>query len=109
MGYKVKATFSIGLHERDLPLFPPRPTDAGSQSEELIKNYFGVGGISKQGKNSVQYRVSNIKELELICSHFDKYPLLTKKYSDFLLFKQAIYLIKQGEHLNMEGLFGCTW
>lgn len=42
--------------------------------------------------------------MELICSHFDKYPLLTKKHSDFLLFKQAIFLVKQGEHLNMEGL-----
>lgn len=91
-GYRVKATFSIGLHERDLPLL------------KLIQNYFGVGSISKQGKNSMQYRVSSIKELGLIISHFYKYPLVSKKNADFLLFKEAYSLIKQGEHLSMEGL-----
>jgi hypothetical protein len=91
-GYRVKATFSIGLHERDLPLL------------KLIQNYFGVGSISKQGKNSIQYRVSGIEELGLIISHFDEYPLVSKKNADFLLFKEAYSLIKQGEHLNMDGL-----
>lgn len=71
---------------------------------KLIQNYFGVGSISKQGKNSFQYRVSGIEELDLIIFHFDKYPLVSKKYADFLLFKEVYYLIKQGEHLNMEGL-----
>jgi hypothetical protein len=90
--YRVKATFSIGLHERDLPLL------------NLIQNYFGVGSVTKQGKESFQYRVSSVKELELIISHFDRYPLITKKHADFLLFKQAVHIMKQGEHLNMEGL-----
>lgn len=78
--YRVKATFSSrsgGLHERDLPLL------------NLIQNYFGVGSVTKQGKESFQYRVSSVKELELIISHFDRYPLITKKHADFLLFKQA--------------------
>lgn len=90
--FRVKATFSIGLHERDLPLL------------KHIQNYFGVGSVTKQGKNSFQYRVSSIKELDLIISHFDKYPLMSKKHADFLLFKQAVSLIKQGEHLNIDGL-----
>ena len=91
-GYRVKSTFSIGLHKRDLPLLG------------LIKNYFGVGNITKQGENSFIYRVTCLKELEIIISHFDSYPLLTKKHADFLLFKEIINLMKEKEHINMEGL-----
>src|SRR5947209_3140478 len=41
-GYRVKATFSIGLHERDLPLL------------QLIKEFFGVGSITKSSINGIQ-------------------------------------------------------
>lgn len=92
-GYRVKATFSIGLHSRDRALL------------ELIKYSFdGVGNVTQQGENGFIYRVSDLKELEIIISHFDQYPLLTKKYADFLLFKEVIDLMKKKEHLNMEGL-----
>lgn len=30
--------------------------------------------------------------------------MLTKKHADFLLFKEIINLMKEKEHLNMEGL-----
>jgi hypothetical protein len=36
--------------------------------------------------------VSSIKELEVIINHFDKYPLLTQKQADYLLFKSAFAL-----------------
>lgn len=42
--------------------------------------------------------------MEVIIAHFDKYPLITHKYSDFELFKLVVYSMKQGEHLTMEGL-----
>ena len=80
-GYRIKATFAIGLHERDLPLL------------EAIQRFFGVGHITKLGPNTTQYRVSNIEDLEIILSHFCKYPLLTKKQADFLLFKEVINLL----------------
>ena len=64
-----------------------------------------MGTILAQGKNSVQYRVSSLKDLnEKIIPHFDKYPLLTKKKADFILFKQIINLINLKEHLTLEGL-----
>ena len=92
-GYRVKATFSIGLHKRDLALL------------ELIQQYLGVGSITNNlNTNGIIYRVSGLKELKVIISHFDKYPLLTKKQADFLLFKQVISLLEDGEHLNTEGL-----
>ena len=50
------------------------------------------------------YYVQSIKDLDVILNHFDKYPLITKKHADYLLFKMAIDLIKNKEHLNQEGL-----
>jgi hypothetical protein len=46
----------------------------------------------------------NVKELKVIIDHFDKYPLITKKRADYILFKQAFYLISRKEHLTKEGL-----
>ena len=39
----------------------------------------GVGNITKQGKDSIQYRVTSSKDLAVIVDHFDKYPLITHK------------------------------
>lgn len=91
VGYRVKATFSIGLHKRDLALL------------NWIKEFFGVGSITNSGLNGIIYRVSDLKELKVILAHFEKYPLLTKKQADFILFSQVISLMENGEHLNTEG------
>ena len=47
-GYRVKLSFQIGFHEKDLGLL------------KLIISYFGVGKISKLTSNSVLYRVTSI-------------------------------------------------
>lgn len=91
-GYRIKAIFQIGVHEKDLALL------------KQIKLFFRVGHITKLGVESVQYRVSGLKDLNLINNHFDLYPLLTRKQSDFLLFKEVIDLMKEGKHLTLEGL-----
>lgn len=58
----------------------------------------------KSGGGQVQLQVWSIKELDAIINFFDKYPLLTKKHSDYVLFKQAFVLIKNKEHIALEGL-----
>jgi len=63
-----------------------------------------VGKIRRNGINSVQYVVESIQELQVIINHFDKYPLVTEKASDFLIFKQCFKIIKQREHLTENGL-----
>lgn len=70
-----------------------------------MKSYFGnVGNISKS-QHSAQFRVASLKDLtNIIIPHFDKYPLLTQKKADFLLFKKAINIINGKEHLTKEGL-----
>ncbi len=71
---------------------------------EAIKNFLGVGKIYVQGTTSAEYRVFSIKELEVVLDHFDKFPLLSQKYADFFLFKQAYLLLVNREHLTPEGL-----
>jgi hypothetical protein len=80
------------LHQKDRPLL------------ELIQFFFGVGKIFKLGKDSIQYRVTSHKDLAVIIDHFKNYPLITQKRADFELFKQALELIQNKEHLTIEGL-----
>jgi len=60
---------------------------------KAIPNYFGgIGYVSKPNKAStVEFRVSSLKDLvNVILPHFGKYPLITKKRTDYLLFKQIV-------------------
>jgi hypothetical protein len=36
--------------------------------------------------------------------HFDKYPLITQKLADYIIFKEIITLMNKKEHINLEGL-----
>ena len=73
---------------------------------ESIQSYFGgIGHIVKQGDLLLSYQVSSPKHIsEIIIPHFDKYPLITKKKEDFILFKEVVSMVNNGEHLNSEGL-----
>ena len=39
-----------------------------------------------------------------VIPHFDKYPLITQKGADYLLFKQAVMIMQRREHLTVSGL-----
>ena len=83
--------FKITLHKKDRYLL------------DQIKNYFGVGEISKHGEQSINYGIRSIKDLQLIINHFYKFTLKTKKLNDYKLFKLAFNIIKNKEHLTKEG------
>ena len=91
--WRIRPVFSITLNSKDLNLL------------ESIKNtaFGGVGSISKSGK-SVIFAVESVKDLPLIINHFDKYPLITQKISDYLIFKQCYDIIIKNEHLTEMGL-----
>lgn len=61
----------------------------------FIKSQLGVGNINKEAKtNMVNYRIRNRKILlEVIFPIFDKYPLLTSKYFNYLKFKEAYSIL----------------
>jgi len=72
---------------------------------ELIQRSLGVGKIfNNHGKDSLELRISSLKNIRVVINHFDKYPLITKKHADYLLFKQAVELVEQKEHLTKKGL-----
>jgi hypothetical protein len=74
----------IELHAKDLVLL------------KRIQSFFGgIGNIrSGQSRRSIVYSIAKIQDIsDVLIPHFNNYPLLTKKRSDFLLFKQIVGLM----------------
>jgi hypothetical protein len=89
----IQLRFQIGLHSKDTALL------------EQIKNYFGCGIIYKREQSDViEYNVRSISDLTKIINHLDRYPLITHKLGDYLLFKQAFKILLAKKHLTSEGL-----
>jgi hypothetical protein len=97
--YQVSLRFSVELHQRDLSLL------------NNIKSFFNDAGTLNIRKDlrftnpKVTWSVRNFDDIiNVIIPHFDKYPLLSQKQADFLLFKEIALLMKDKEHLKPEGL-----
>lgn len=74
---------------------------------QSIQEFFGgIGYVSKPNKNStVEFRVSTVKDLaDVIFLYFDNNPIITKKHSDYLLFKQIVLLMLNKEHNTLTGI-----
>jgi hypothetical protein len=87
--------FTISLNSRDAALI------------EKIQDFFGgIGKISYRKKdNAVYFTVKSVKDLmNVIIPHFEKFPLLTEKQADFVLFKEIVTIMSNKQHLNIEGL-----
>jgi hypothetical protein len=94
-GYRVRSFFAIKLNQRDSFLL-----------YQLQDFFGGIGTISTdKSSNAVKYSVDSLKDLTtIIVPHFKKYPLLTQKAADFILFEQIIELMNKSAHLTMDGL-----
>ena len=92
-GFAVEAYFSISLHKKDLIIL------------QEIQSYFGVGNIRKDVKDLVKFRVESVKDIvNVIIPHFVKYPLVSQKLADYLLFKDVVNMMINKEHLTKKGL-----
>ena len=92
LGWAVVPRFSIGLHIRDKgPL-------------EDIKKFFGAGQITRYGPQSLQFLITNQKDLASVYSHFKKWKLISNKEVDFELWGEVLAIIKSKEHLTLGGL-----
>jgi len=80
-GWRLQPSFSIELHKKDLILL-----------NSLQSFFFSVGTIRIRGRDGQGiYSKYDLEELtNVIIPHFDKYPLLTQKRADYLLFKQVV-------------------
>jgi LAGLIDADG endonuclease len=84
----------MGLHNRDLSLLL-----------QLQKNLEGIGSIHINSTlNKVNLSVDSKQDLTKLINHLEKYPLLTQKGADFILFKEVVKLMKTKDHLSIEGL-----
>ncbi len=90
----VSPEFRIDLHIRDSLLI------------RKIQSFFGVGIIHQyDNKNLVVYSVQSLRDIiSVIIPHFDKYPLITQKKADYLLFKQGIELLNLKARSDIEGI-----
>lgn len=82
---KINPSFSIELHKKDIAIL------------YMMKTFFNTGSIIervRKGKPTSIYSVQSVKTLyENIIPHFNKYPLLTQKKIDFLLFSDAVEIM----------------
>ena len=83
VGWRVELIFEIGLNKKNIAFL------------KEIKNLFNIGSNLKQGSQLIQFIVYSVKDIKVIIDHFDKYPLITDKNSDFKLFKQVYQLMEQ--------------
>ena len=92
LGWKIQPVFQIKLNIRDLDIL------------YRIKEYFGDAGIISFEKNLAKLNISKLSDiLDKVIPHFLTYPLLTKKYADFQLFRQIILIIKEEPSLSIDG------
>ena len=94
LGWRAELKFQIGLHTKDLNLL------------YLLQHHLdGIGSIHlHRSRDIVNYSIDSIEHLNKLILHLDKYPLLTQKAADYLLFKQGVKLFNNKAHLTVEGL-----
>jgi hypothetical protein len=90
---KVRISFEINLHEKDKDIL------------YNIKSFFGVGAVYiRSTKKLAVYRVTNVNLIKnIIIPHFTKYPLISKKRIDFLLWSKVVEMILNKDHLTEKG------
>ena len=94
LNWRVQLKFQIGLHIKDLNLL--------YQLQQYLDN---IGSIHLvKTRDIVSYSIDSNEDLNKLIIHLDKYPLLTKKAADYILFKKAIKLVNAKAHLTVEGL-----
>lgn len=91
-GWEIQLNFQIKLHVRDSPI--------------LLRIQHSLGGIGTVAshESSCTLRVRKISELIELVKFFYKYPLISYKRGEYLLFKQIIDIIQLKEHLTLQGI-----
>ena len=92
LGWTLHPSFQIALDKKDIDLL-----------KEIQATLGGVGSISEK-QSMVYFRVQSLEQIHnVIIPYFDKYPLITQKLADYILFREIVIKMMQKEHLNKEG------
>ena len=89
----MSAEFLIGLHKKDIGLL-----------REIQVSLGGIGRTGKFAQDAYALRVNTISQMAMLIDHFDKYPLVTQKRADYLLWREVINMMQRKEHITQEGL-----
>ena len=94
MGWEVKPSFSVGQNYDRREVL------------DLMKEYFKCGFMRRDySDKTLKYEVRSLGELlNNIIPHFQKFPLLSSKNKDFLLFTEICGQMKKFEHRNLRGI-----
>ena len=95
VGWTVLARLIITLHKKDVGLLYRIQSCLG-----------GVGTVTvRNNSDVVDFVVGSVGDLvNKVIPFFSKYPLITHKRADFILFSKIVELINQKEHLTLEGI-----
>jgi hypothetical protein len=86
--------FHLGLHIKDLNIL-----------YTLQESLGGIGAIYlKQKRDLADFTIFSNKDLNKLILFLEKYPIITKKAADYILFKQVLELVNNKDHLTVEGL-----
>lgn len=91
LGYQVLPEFTVVQHERD------------KQVLFALKKFFKCGVVRRNHGDRWCFRIRKLSHLISICDFFMKHPLKTKKNVDFIKFRKAVDLVRQGKHLEPNG------
>ena len=91
--YQVLPEFTVVQHRRDIRIL------------FALKSFFGCGVVRTNHGERMAYRVRRLDHLrEIIVPFFEKNPLKTQKYVDFLKFRDVLRQMDQKRHLTAEGI-----
>lgn len=92
IGYQILPELTVVQHKRDLDLL------------HELRSTMNCGVVRRNHGDRFCWRVRNLQNLsEVIIPFFDKHPLRSKKYVDFLKFRKVVMKMQKGEHLTKDG------
>lgn len=91
IGWTIEPCFIITLHIKDIELL------------NKIQLFFGVGSVSTIGNKVARYRVRSRQDLKIIIAHFEKYPLQTTKFINFMSFCKILEHMNNRQHATVPG------
>lgn len=94
IGWEIKPSFSVGQN------FDRR------EVLDVLHQYFGCGHIRRDWHDkTLKYEVRKAEDLaQKIIPHFQRFPLLSAKQKDFLLFAEVCASMSKGKHHSKAGL-----
>lgn len=94
IGWEVKPSFSVGQNYDRREVL------------DLMMKYFKCGFMRRDySDKTLKYEVRSLEELlKNIIPHFEKFPLLSSKNKDFLLFAEICERMKKLEHRKIKGI-----